>query len=81
MISLLLPDYIWNRRLHPNILDEDHSKEIVNFITGKDEEGDSVWRYTVKTCNMNSQDHKTSLYTPIPDHSEPASWNQTIKEY
>lgn len=67
IIALDKPRYIDSvirQSLNPTQL-----QEFIRFISNKDEDGDSIWRYTLKTWNMNNSNYRLAINTGIPNYS------------
>lgn len=67
MVSLLTPKYYG---IYKEMLDPTQLSGFIEFISSLDEDGDSIWRYTLKTWNMNNSESKIPMGTPIPDYEE-----------
>ena len=67
IIALDKPHYI-DSTIHQS-LNPTQLREFIRFISNKDEDGDSIWRYTLKTWNMNNSNNRLALNTEIPDYT------------
>lgn len=75
IISLVSPNYISNSCSNNNILTEKQSEGFISFISSVDEDGDEIWRYTLKTWNMNNQNYTIPIDSTIPDYKCLATYN------
>lgn len=67
-ISLISPNYLGNTLSNDNILNENQLEGFIRFISSRDEDGDPIWKYTLKTWNRNNENHKISINLLIPDY-------------
>lgn len=68
MLSLISPNYLGNTLSNDNIFNENQLEVFIRFITSRDEDGDPIWKYTLKTWNRNNENHKISIDLPIPNY-------------
>ena len=67
MIELQSSNYIIKDDTN-HLLRDNQLKGLIQFLSSIDEDGDSVWRYAIKTWNMNNQNQKIPIDTAMPDY-------------
>lgn len=66
-LKIETPEYFKHGN-HTDILNKKQMKSLVEFLHGKDEDGDDNWRYIIKTWNKNNSKYSIPLDIPIPDY-------------
>lgn len=66
-LKIETPEY-FKHGSHTDILNNKQMKSIVDFLQGNDEDGDSNWKYIIKTWNKNNSKQNIPINTPIPDY-------------
>ncbi len=68
IVNLLSPQYVELNGECSQILDEAQLKGFIKSLGSSDEDGDSNWKFALKSWNSNNHSVKISINYPMPDY-------------